>query len=158
MDGVVAKLFKGKVAAAKDRWANGVAKGILRITGDRIRGLIVPQVTYWMTGDARANRMTNHMEVVNGGPYDFTKAGLRQQFKSAVSSLLVITGISIIKADMEATELAAQNARLTELANSFKAATVKPFVAGGVATDSLLQYEYDVTSGAFKLRGRIVLI
>ena len=104
--GVEAKRFKDQVNNSKDIWANGVAKSILRITGDRIRGLIIPQVVYWMTGDPLANRMNNHMELIAGNPYDFTKAGIRQQFKSAASSLLVTAGITILKADMDAAEVA----------------------------------------------------
>jgi hypothetical protein len=155
-DGVFAKWFKDQVTNAKDRWANGMAKSILRITGDRIRGLIIPQVVYWMTGDPIANKFTKHMELLAGGPYDFTKSGIRQQFRSAASNLLITTGMTILKADMEATEIADQNARLVELANAFADATVKPFVVGGGATDSLLEYEY--SDPEFKLHARIVLV
>ncbi|MBI4711816.1 MAG: hypothetical protein HY762_00685 [Planctomycetes bacterium] len=156
VDGVVAKYFKEKVNNAKSRWAQRAAATVLRITGDRIRGLIAPQVIYWMTGDKRANKMTKHMEVVTGEPYDFTATGLRQQFRSALSSLLTSTGITIFKADMEAAEIAAQNARLVSLANRYSAVGVKPFVVGGGPTDSLLQYEF--ADPEFKLHARIVLV
>ncbi|MBI4713359.1 MAG: hypothetical protein HY762_08695 [Planctomycetes bacterium] len=158
VDGVPAKRFKDQVNNSKDNWAYGVAKGVLRITGDRIRGMIVPQVTYWMTGDPVANKMTNHMEILDGSPYDFTATGVRQQFKSAVMSLLVTAGITIIKSDLDAAKMAVQNGRLTGLADRFKAVTVKPFVVGGGPTDSLLQYEHDIPSGALKLHARIVLV
>ncbi|MFA5794140.1 MAG: hypothetical protein WC980_03630 [Candidatus Brocadiia bacterium] len=156
VDGVVAKFFKDRVINAKDRWANAVANTILRITGDRIRGMIVPQVIYWMTGDPKANKFTEHSEVINGGPYDFTKPGIRQQFRSAASSLLITAGVNILKADMEAAEIAAQNARLVELANAYRATAVKPFVVGGGATDSLLEYEF--SDPEIKLHARIVLV
>ncbi|MFH0889060.1 MAG: hypothetical protein V1871_07635 [Planctomycetota bacterium] len=156
VDGVFGKFFKDQVNNSKDKWANAVANGTLRITGDRIRGLVIPQIVYWMTGDAKANKMTEHVEVIAGGPYDFTKTGLRQQFRSAVSSLLVSAAMALIKADMEAGEIAAQNGRLVELANAFADATVKPFVVGGGATDSLLEYEY--SDPETKLHARIVLV
>ncbi|MBI5779537.1 MAG: hypothetical protein HZA49_08795 [Planctomycetes bacterium] len=156
VDGVEAKRFKDRVNNAKDRWAEKAGQGILRITGDKIRGRIAPQVLYWMTGDAKASKMTKHMEVLAGQPYDFTASGLRQQFRSALSSLLVSTGITILKADMEATEIADQNDRLVDLANRFSATGVKPFVVGGLAVDSLLQYEF--ADPEFKLHARIVLV
>ena len=159
VDGVFAKLFKDRVNNSKDRWAIGVANSILRITGDKIRGMVIPQVVYWMTGDPLANKMTKHMEVISGGPYDFTKAGIRQQFRTAVTNLLVSTGMNILKADMDATEIAAQNDRLVTLANSFRDSTVapvKPFVVGGGATDSLLEYEF--ADPEIKLHARIVLV
>jgi len=159
VDGVFAKSFKDQVNNSKDRWANAVANGILRVTGDRIRGLVIPQIVYWMTGDPIASKFTKHVEVISGGPYDFTKSGLRQQFRSAVTNLLVTTAMTLIKADMEAGEITAQNTRLTDLANSFRDSTVtpvKPFVVGGGATDSLLEYEY--ADPEIKLHARIVLV
>ena len=155
-DGVFAKWFKDQVTNAKDRWANGMAKTILRITGDRVRGLVMPQVVYWMTGDPIANKFTKHVELISGGPYDFTKTGLKQQFRTAVMNLLMTTAMTILKADMEATEIADQNARLVDLANAFRNPTVKPFVVGGGATDSLLEYEY--SDPETKLHARIVLV
>jgi len=156
VDGVFAKWFKEQVTNAKDRWAIAVSNGTLRFTGDKIRGMVVPQLVYWMTGDPKANRFTEHVELIGGGPYDFIKSGLRKQFRSAITNLLVSTGMYILKADMEAGEIAAQNDRLVELANSFAKAGVKPFVVGGGATDSLLEYEY--SDPEIKLHARIVLV
>jgi len=159
VDGVFAKAFKDRVNNSKDRWAIGVAKSVLRITGDKIRGMVIPQVVYWMTGDPKANKMTKHMEIISGSPYDFTKAGIRQQFRTAVTNLLISAGMNILKADMEAGEIAAQNTRLVDLANAFADTTVtpvKPFVVGGGATDSLLEYEY--SDPEIKLHARIVLV
>ncbi|MEW6026816.1 MAG: hypothetical protein AB1599_05955 [Planctomycetota bacterium] len=156
VDGVFGKFFKDQVTNAKDKWAIAVSNGSLRFTGDKIRGMVVPQVVYWMTGDPKANRFTKHSEVISGGPYDFTKTGLRKQFRTAVTNLLVSTGMYILKADMEAGEIANQNTRLVDLANSFRKTTVKPFVVGGGATDSLLEYEY--SDPEIKLHARIVLV
>jgi hypothetical protein len=156
VDGVFAKWYKEQVTKAKDRWAIAVSKGTMRFTGDKVRGMVVSQVVYWMTGDPKANKFTEHFELIGGAPYDFTKAGLRKQFRSAVTNLLVSAGMYILKADMDAGEIAAQNARLVDLANSFRDATVKPFVVGGGATDSLLEYEY--SDPEFKLHARIVLV
>ena len=156
VDGVFGKFFKDRVNKAKDRWAIAVSNGTLRFTGDKVRGRVVSQLPYWMTGDPKANKFTAHVELIGGGPYDFTKPGLRKQFRSAITNLLVSAGMYILKADMEAGEIAAQNARLVDLANSFTKAGVKPFVVGGGATDSLLEYEY--ADPEFKLHARIVLV
>lgn len=156
VDGVFGKFFKDRVNKAKDRWAIAVSKGTLRFTGDKIRGRVVSQLPYWMTGDPKANKFTAHVEVIGGGPYDFTKPGLRQQFRSAITNLLVSAGMYILKADMDAGAIAAQNTRLIDTANSFRKATVKPFVVGGGATDSLLEYEY--SDPETKLHARIVLV
>ena len=159
VDGVFGKFFKDRVTKAKDRWAIAVSNGTLRFTGDRIRGMVVPQLVYWMTGDPKANRFTEHAEVISGGPYDFTKPGLRKQFRSAITNLLISAGMYILKADMSAGAIAAQNARLVDLANSLRDTTVtpvKPFVVGGGATDSLLEYEF--SDPEIKLHARIVLV
>lgn len=159
VEGVFAKWYKDQVTNAKDYWAIGVANGPLRLTGDRIRGMVLPQVAYWMTGDPKADRMDNHLELIDGAPYDFTKAGLRQQFRAGVTNLLVASGMYILRADMEAGEITAQNGRLVDLANSFRDTVgipVKPFVVGGGATDSLLEYEF--ADPEFKLHSRIVLV
>jgi len=156
VDGVFGKFFKDRVIGAKDRWAIAVSNGTLRLTGDKIRGMVVPQVTYWMTGDPKASKFTAHVELIGGSPYDFTKGGLRKQFRSAITNLLVSAGMYILRADMDAGAIAAQNARLVDLANSFRKAGVKPFVVGGGATDSLLEYEY--SDPEIKLHARIVLV
>ena len=55
VDGVVAKVFKDKVLAAKDRWALKVGAGTLRMTGDKIRGRgPAPIVAFYLVGDNRA--------------------------------------------------------------------------------------------------------
>jgi hypothetical protein len=156
VDGVFAKFFKDRVNKAKDRWAIAVANGTLRFTGDKIRGRVVSQMPYWLTGDPKANKFSDHVEVISGGPYDFTKSGLRNQFRAAVTNLLVSAGLYILKAEMATGAIAAQNARLVDTANSFRKAGVKPFVAGGGATDSLLEYEY--SDPEIKLHARIVLV
>lgn len=160
VDGVFGKFFKDQVTNAKDNWAIAVSNGSLRFTGDKIRGMVVPQIVYWLTGDPKANRFTEHVENIGGGgPYDFTKSGLRKQFRSAITNLLISAGMYILKADMDAGEIAAQNARLVDLANSFRDTVgipVKPFVVGGGATDSLLEYEY--SDPEIKLHARIVLV
>ncbi|MBI5779863.1 MAG: hypothetical protein HZA49_10495 [Planctomycetes bacterium] len=156
VDGVFGKNFKDNVTSAKDRWANAMANGTLRLTGDKVRGRVVTQMGYWLTGDPKANRFSDHVEVISGGPYDFTKSGLRKQFRSAITNLLISAGMYILKADMEAGEMTAQNARLVDTANSFRIPAVKPFVAGGGATDSLLEYEY--ADPELKLHARIVLV
>lgn len=156
VDGIPAKRFKEQVNNNKNAWAEAVADKTLRATGDRIRGLILPQALYWMTGDPLANGMTNAFTLIAGAPYDFVKAGLNRSFKSATMPKLTQSLIAILDADMLAAEMTIQNDFLALLGNAFKDAAVKTFVVAGGATDSLLKYEY--TDPTLTLHGRIVLV
>lgn len=142
VDGVVAKRFKDQVNNSKDNWATAVAQKTLRATGDKIRGTILGQATYWMTGDYRANQMTNLMEVVAGAPYSFVGAGYEGAWKAAIMGKTVGALIGILNADFLPAEIAAQNAVITNITTAIRNAPIKPYVVGGGATDSLYQFEY----------------
>lgn len=157
VDGVVAKRFKDQVNNSKDNWATAVANKTLRATGDKIRGTILGQASYWMTGDYRANQMTNHLEIVDGAPYDFTPSGMRSVWKAAVMGKTVQALILILNSDFLAAEITAQNGVLAFVCDSYKSAgVVKPFISGGGATDSLYQFEY--ADPELILHCRIVLV
>lgn len=154
VEGIVAKRFKEQVNGSKDNWATAVAEKTLRATGDKIRGTILGQSLFWMTGDLLANQMTNHMVIIAGAPYDFTEAGLRQVFRAAGMPKLVQAAIQIINANFLAAEIAAQNTILTALGNAFAAAAIAPFVTPATATDSA--FEFVVIDSALILLARIV--
>ncbi len=157
VDGVEAKRFKDQVNNSKDAWATAAAQKTLRITGDKIRGTILGQATYWMTGDYRANQMTNHLEIIDGAPYDFTWAGLRSVWKAGFMGKVVQAGVSIFNADFLAAEITAQNDILAFLCDFHKlTGTVKQFISGGGPIDSLCQFEY--ADPELVLHCRVVLV
>ena len=159
VDGVVAKRFKDQVNNSKDNWATAVANKTLRATGDKVRGTILGQAVYWMTGDYKANQMTNHLEIVAGAPYDFSHSGLKAAFRAAFMAKAVQGLMMILNADMLAAEITAQNVELTAVCNHLRDATVapvKPFQPAPGATDSMSLFVYD--DPELILRCRVVLV
>lgn len=126
VDGIVAKRFKDQVNNSKDNWASAVANGTLRMTGDKIRGLLAGQSIYWATGDPLANQMTNGHTLLAGAPYDLTQGVLRQQFRAAMMGLIVQAGVIIVTADFLAAEITAQNELLCALATLYNDAALDP--------------------------------
>lgn len=159
VDGVEAKRFKDQVNNSKDFWATEVAAKTLRGTGDKIRGLLLPQIAFWMTGDVRAHQMANGMTIVDGAPYDFTWPGFVELFKAAAMPLFMSSLARVLDSDMLAAEIASQNAILLQFANTSRnvvGAPVKPFVIGGGALDSLYQWEH--TDPQLDFHARVVLV
>ncbi|MBA7486809.1 hypothetical protein ES707_22370 [subsurface metagenome] len=124
VDGVAAKRFKDQVNNSKDNWATAVAEKTLRLTGDKIRGMLASQSIYWATGDPLANQMTNGHELITGAPYDLTQGVLRQQFRAAMMGLIVQAGLVIVAADFLAAEITAQNTLLCALATLYNDAAL----------------------------------
>ncbi|MBA7633820.1 hypothetical protein ES703_41391 [subsurface metagenome] len=159
VDGVPAKRFKDQVNNSKNNWAEAVASKTLRATGDKIRGTLLGQVLFWMVGDYNANQMTNAMEIIDGGPYDFTKPGYISNFKTTSMQQLISGLIRILDADMLAAEVTAQNDALTLLCNTLRDSAIVPvkaFIVDGVALDSLFQFEYADPTLVF--HARVVLV
>lgn len=159
VEGTAAKRFKDQVNNSKDFWASEVAAKTLRGTGDKIRGLLLPQVLYWMTGDNKAHQMANGMRIVDGAPYDFTWPGFVELFKAAAMPLLMSSLSRVLDSDMLAAEIAIQNAILLQLANTSRnvvGAPVKAFVVGGGALDCLFQWEH--TDPQLEFHARVVLV
>lgn len=157
--GVAAKRFKDQVNNSKDFWATEVAAKTLRGTGDKIRGLLLPQVGFWMTGDVKAHQMANALTIVDGAPYDFTWPGFVELFKAAAMPLLMSSLARILDSDILAAEVTAQNTTLLQFANTSRnvvGAPVKPFVVGGGALDSLYQWEH--TDPQLDFHARVVLV
>lgn len=161
VDGVVAKRFVDQVNNSKDRWATVMAVKTLRATGDKIRGTILGQALYWMTGDYRAHQMTNHLEIVAGAPYDMTHAGLKSAFKAGFMGKAVQALILILNADFNAAEIVAQNVHMSAICNHNRDDTVipvKPFqpAATAGATDSICLFKY--ADPELVLHCRVVLV
>lgn len=143
VDGVEAKRFKDQVNNSKDAWATAVANKTLRATGDKIRGTILGQALYWITGDYLANQMTNHLELVAGAPWQAIQPGRSQAFRAATMGIMTQALMMILNADMLVAEVLAQNTVLQNILNAMiEPVVVKSVVVGGGATDSLYQFEY----------------
>lgn len=110
VDGVVAKSFKDKVTAAKDRWAIKMANGALRFTGDKIRGRSVAPITaYYIVGDNRATVWGGQGDTLDGDPYNIARDGERTALKAAILQRIVQGGTMITNSGGSADEILAQN-------------------------------------------------
>jgi hypothetical protein len=110
VDGIPAKVFKEKIAAAKDRWAIKMANGLLRFTGDKIRGRSVAPITaYYLVGDGRATAWIGPGDFSDGLPYSIARAGERTALKAAILQRLVQGGIMITNSGYKVSEILAQN-------------------------------------------------
>lgn len=157
VEGVIAKRFKDQVANSKDNWATAMAEKTLRATGDKIRGTILGQILYWGTGDARASRMVNHMEV-NGTPYSFPQPGTEQAWKAAMMGAMVRACISILTADFLVGEVAAQNQIMQTLCSRFNGPGIKPWVHIDAATPADCTNGFIYSDPDFQYRMRIVTV
>lgn len=157
VDGVVAKRFKDQVNNSKDAWATAVAQKTLRATGDKIRGTYLGQALYWLTGDYRANGMTNSLEVVAGAPYQFMATNRRAAWKAATMGMMVHALMMILNADFLAAEIASQNDVLVAFCNNVKSAPVKSFIRAedAIGTDSTFSFDY--ADPTLTLIARVVL-
>jgi hypothetical protein len=121
VDGVVAKVFKDKVLAAKDRWALKVGAGTLRMTGDKIRGRgPAPIVAFYLVGDNRAKDWVGPAGISDGEPYNIARDRERNSLKAAVLNRLVQGGLMIIKAGFDTAEILAQNTVNTAQLNGLR--------------------------------------
>jgi hypothetical protein len=153
VDGVVAKFFKDKVSAAKDRWALKAGAGILRFTGDKIRGRSVAPITaYFLVGEERATGWVTPSELVGGDPYNIALTGGRSALKAAILSRLIQGGMMITNAGPDAAaEILRQNTiNATILSGLRDPAKADAFVATPAADKCFCSWETDV-------EGRLIL-
>jgi hypothetical protein len=110
VDGVPAKAFKEKVAAAKDRWATKMAQGALRFTGDKIRGRsVAPIAAYYLVGDGRATAWIGPGDFSDGSAYNIARDRERAALKAAILQRLVQGGLMVVNSGYSITEILAQN-------------------------------------------------
>ncbi len=120
-DGIVAKEFKEKVDASKDRWALKVGGGVLRLTGDKIRGRgVAPTTAFYLVGDARAADFLHADDYSDGAPYDIAKAYQRVALKASVQQRIIQGGLMIINQQLQASAVTAENSTNTDLLNGLR--------------------------------------
>ena len=110
VDGVVAKSYKDKVSAAKDRWALKMGAGMLRFTGDKIRGRSVAPITaHYLVGELRAMGWLSQGDQAQI-PYNIARDGERPSVKAAVLNRIVQGGLLIVKSGIDTSaEILRQN-------------------------------------------------
>ncbi|MDI6733305.1 MAG: hypothetical protein QME51_05500 [Planctomycetota bacterium] len=120
VDGVEAKRFKEATDNTKHIWSNAVTSGVLRFTGDKIRGR-GPAATapYWMTNYNKAESMLRDVDIlIEGAPYDISKAGQRPTFRTAIQQKLIQAGMQIVQSGYLAAVITAQNTIIKDILNS----------------------------------------
>ena len=121
IDGVVGKVFRDKVLAAKDRWALKMGSGMLRLTGDKVRGLgPAPVAAYYLVGDNRAKDWTGPAGTSNGEPYNIARDRERTSFKAALLNRLIQGGLMVIKSEFDSAEITVQNTINASLLNGLR--------------------------------------
>lgn len=120
-DGIVAKDFKERVDASKDRWALQVGSKSLRLTGDKIRGRgVAPIVSFYMVGDPRAKAWLKESYSGGGEPYNIARDGERVALKAALQQRIVQGGQMIINSEFNPGIITNQNTVNTSLLNGFR--------------------------------------
>ncbi|MFA5795452.1 MAG: hypothetical protein WC980_10365 [Candidatus Brocadiia bacterium] len=156
VDGVVAKLFKEKVQAAKDRWALKIGAGTLRMTGDKIRGRgPAPVATYYLVGDNRAKDWVGPSGTSDGEPYNIARNGERNALKTAIQQRIIQGGLMVIKSEMDPAQITAQNIINASLLNGLRdPAKCDIFVATAGADKCFCLWEVD-TEGRLNLHVQV---
>ncbi|MFH1231015.1 MAG: hypothetical protein V1709_05905 [Planctomycetota bacterium] len=120
-DGVVAKEFKEKVDASKDIWAIRVGEGVLRLTGNKIRGRgVAPIAAFYLVGDKRAGDWIHADDYADGMPYDIAKIYQRVALKAAVQQRIIQGGMMIINQQLQPSAVTAENSTNTDLLNGLR--------------------------------------
>ncbi|MBI4712222.1 MAG: hypothetical protein HY762_02800 [Planctomycetes bacterium] len=121
VDGVVAKEFKAKVDAAKDRWAIRIADKALRFTGDRIRGRsVAPIASFYLVGDKRASGWIREADTADGAPYNIARDWERTAVKAAIQQKIIQGGVMITNQGYKTAAMDAENAVNTTLLNGLR--------------------------------------
>lgn len=130
VDGVVAKVFKDSVDAAKDRWALRVADKTLRFTGDKIRGRsVAPIAAYYLVGDERASGWIRPSDFADGAPYNIAGTRERVALKAAIQQRIVQGGQMVSSQEYSSSALLGENTVNTSLLNKLRdTAKCDPFV------------------------------
>jgi len=151
VDGVVAKVFKERVQAAKDRWALKMGAGMLRLTGDKIRGYgPAPIAAFYLVGDNRAKDWVGPAGTSDGEPYNIARNRERNSLKAAVLNRLVQGGLMVIKEGFDATGMLAENTVNAAQLNGLRdPAKCDAFVAAPAADKCFCSWETDVEGNLF---------
>lgn len=128
VDGEDAKLYKQAVDRGTDAWSNKVSKSTLRLTGDRIRaiGAAVLGVLF-LTGDEQTAGLMQDGQIVEGGPVDVTRPGLKQAFRSGLVNKLVQAGVIIAKSKFDTAVMLAANTVINDFVKGLQSAAFVNF-------------------------------
>lgn len=95
------KLFKERVKGGTERYVTNARK-VMRLTGDKIRGLGVSAIIpFWLVADRRVVQLAKHIAKIDSKPVCVVLAGLRGPFKAGLEPLLVQAGMTIDRADYD---------------------------------------------------------
>lgn len=107
---VVAKEFKARIDASKDRWAKRIGEKALRFTGDKIRGLgVAPITAYYLVGDTRAKSWVQPSDMADGEPYNIAKDRQRVALKAAIQQRLIQGGLLVVNQELQPAAITAEN-------------------------------------------------
>ena len=150
--GVVAKYFRDKVTAAKDRWAVKMAEGALRFTGDKIRGRsVVPITASFLVGEGRATSWLGAGQSADGDPYDIARTAEEAALKPAIVQRLIQGGIMVTNSGNSPDEILRQNTINASLLSGFRdTAKCDAFVPTPAADKCFCSWELNT-------EGRLVL-
>ncbi|MFH1231035.1 MAG: hypothetical protein V1709_06005 [Planctomycetota bacterium] len=155
VDGVEAKRYKEGVDKGTDSWSGKVAKTTFRLTGD-IRALgVAPLTVLFLTGDEQtAGFLREGDQILEGGPVDVTRPGLRQLFRSGLLNKLVQAGVIIAKSKFDPDVILAANTVINDFIKGLQDAA---FVNFQPAVDPAKSYCVFIRDGAtFKLEIQVV--
>jgi hypothetical protein len=144
-DGVVAKDFKSRVDASKDRWALQVGAKTLRLTGDKIRGRsVAPIAVFFLAGDMKAIGWLRPSDSAAGTPYDIARTGEGSSLRALIQQRLVQGGMMVINAEFGPTIILAQNTVNAAVLNGLRdTAKCDAFVATPAADKCYCSWEMD---------------
>jgi len=121
------KLFKERVSDAVERYVKN-AQITMRLTGDKIRGYGASAlIPFWLVADRRIVQLLEHTAKIKGPPVNIIPLPLRGAFKAGLEPLLVQTGATILRADIDKDTIDEQN----EIVNRFIA---------GLQTDKYVKF------------------
>ncbi|MBI4833615.1 MAG: hypothetical protein HY811_02180 [Planctomycetes bacterium] len=111
VDGIEAKEFKRRITETKGNWAQGIGYGILRLTGDKIRGKGAATIaTYWLIGEPTTVGMVREQDTgLQGGPYQICPDEFIQAFQSALMERLIQAGMKIFQSRYDASVISREN-------------------------------------------------
>lgn len=129
VDGVEAKRFRDFVDSARDRWVTGVTRSTLRFTGDKVRGRgVAPWAGYFLTDDKRAiGMMPPGAQVIQGGPVNVARNGLRPALKSGLTQKLIQAGVLISASKYDAAVVQEQNTIINDLIKGMQSGALIDF-------------------------------
>ena len=135
VDGIPAKRYKDKVAAAKDNYSERVGETTLALTGMKVLESGPARTAgFWLTGDAKARGLMRKAdkEVQPSVPFCVTWPANKGTLRQVLNSNIIRSGIAIIHSSFDASMILSENDRLNHLVQSMvdPATGLMPFATG----------------------------